>query len=50
MSTKNAAAVGFAALAFAEGFSAGRLFGATFTGVVYEVPGGFDPNARTATP
>lgn len=33
-----------------EGFSAGRLFGATFTGVVYEIPGGFDPNARTATP
>ncbi|MFI6868310.1 SMP-30/gluconolactonase/LRE family protein [Nocardia sp. NPDC050406] len=34
----------------AEGFSAGRLFAATFTGVIYEVPGGFDPNARTATP
>lgn len=32
------------------GFSAGRLFGATFTGVIYEIPGGFDPNARTATP
>lgn len=32
------------------GFSAGRLFGATFAGVVYEIPGGFDPNARTATP
>ncbi|MEV5651967.1 SMP-30/gluconolactonase/LRE family protein [Nocardia sp. NPDC052254] len=32
------------------GFSAGRLFAATFTGVVYEIPGGFDPNARTATP
>ncbi len=32
------------------GFSAGRLFGATFTGQVYEIPGGFDPNARTATP
>ncbi|GAA5085386.1 SMP-30/gluconolactonase/LRE family protein [Nocardia iowensis] len=33
-----------------QGFAAGRLFGATFTGVVYEIPGGFDPNARTATP
>ncbi|WP_067698083.1 SMP-30/gluconolactonase/LRE family protein [Nocardia jejuensis] len=33
-----------------RGFSAGRLFGATFTGLVYEIPGGFDPNARTATP
>lgn len=33
-----------------QGFSAGRLFGATFNGVVYEIPGGFDPNARTATP
>ncbi|MFB7722239.1 MULTISPECIES: SMP-30/gluconolactonase/LRE family protein [unclassified Nocardia] len=33
-----------------QGFSAGRLFGATFTGVVYEIPGGFDPNARTAAP
>lgn len=32
------------------GFAAGRLFGATFTGAIYEVPGGFDPNARTATP
>ncbi|MFF3225228.1 SMP-30/gluconolactonase/LRE family protein [Nocardia suismassiliense] len=32
------------------GFSAGRLFGATFTGLIYEIPGGFDPNARTATP
>jgi hypothetical protein len=32
------------------GFSAGRLFGATFTGTVYEIPGGFDPNASTATP
>ncbi|MEU6559823.1 SMP-30/gluconolactonase/LRE family protein [Nocardia nova] len=34
----------------ASGFSAGRLFAATFTGAVYEIPGGFDPNARTATP
>ncbi|AHH18645.1 SMP-30/gluconolaconase/LRE-like region-containing protein [Nocardia nova SH22a] len=34
----------------ATGFSAGRLFAATFTGAVYEIPGGFDPNARTATP
>ncbi|MBF6289479.1 hypothetical protein GV791_18840 [Nocardia cyriacigeorgica] len=33
-----------------QGFSAGRLFAATFTGVIYEVPGGFDPNARTAAP
>ncbi|MFE3444048.1 SMP-30/gluconolactonase/LRE family protein [Nocardia sp. NPDC059180] len=33
-----------------KGFSAGRLFAATFTGVIYEVPGGFDPNARTAAP
>ncbi|MFI9504403.1 SMP-30/gluconolactonase/LRE family protein [Nocardia sp. NPDC052566] len=33
-----------------RGFAAGRLFGATFTGVVYEIPGGFDPNATTATP
>ncbi|MFJ1456462.1 SMP-30/gluconolactonase/LRE family protein [Nocardia sp. N2S4-5] len=33
-----------------SGFAAGRLFGATFTGAIYEVPGGFDPNARTATP
>ncbi|WP_194852750.1 hypothetical protein [Nocardia sp. SYP-A9097] len=33
-----------------RGFSAGRLFGATFTGVVYEIPGGFDPNAHTAAP
>lgn len=32
------------------GFSAGRLFGATFTGVIYEIPGGFDPNATTAAP
>ncbi|MFE7798036.1 SMP-30/gluconolactonase/LRE family protein [Nocardia sp. NPDC057440] len=28
-----------------EGFSAGRLFAATFTGAVYEIPGGFDPGA-----
>lgn len=34
----------------AQGFSAGRLFGITFGGVVYEVPCGFDPNARTAAP
>ncbi|MGV9835371.1 SMP-30/gluconolactonase/LRE family protein [Nocardia niigatensis] len=33
-----------------QGFSAGRLFGITFTGVVYEIPGGFDPDARTAAP
>ncbi|NEW48085.1 SMP-30/gluconolactonase/LRE family protein [Nocardia cyriacigeorgica] len=33
-----------------KGFSAGRLFAATFTGVIYEVPGGFDPEARTAAP
>lgn len=33
-----------------EGFSAGRLFGATFTGAIYEIPGGFDPNGRTAAP
>ncbi|MEV6767526.1 hypothetical protein AB0N05_02735 [Nocardia sp. NPDC051030] len=33
-----------------QGFSSGRLFGITFTGLVYEVPGGFDPNAQTATP
>lgn len=33
-----------------QGFSAGRLFGITFTGLVYEVPGGFDPDARTAAP
>ncbi|MGW0250339.1 SMP-30/gluconolactonase/LRE family protein [Nocardia goodfellowii] len=32
------------------GFAAGRLFGATFTGAIFEIPGGFDPNARTATP
>ncbi|MBB5917535.1 sugar lactone lactonase YvrE [Nocardia transvalensis] len=32
------------------GFSAGRLFAATFTGQIYEVPGAFDPDARTATP
>ncbi|WUI67503.1 hypothetical protein OHQ90_33990 [Nocardia sp. NBC_00403] len=28
-----------------EGFSAGRLFAATFTGAIYEIPGGFDPDA-----
>lgn len=33
-----------------QGFSAGRLFGVTFNGVVYEIPGGFDPDARTAAP
>ena len=33
-----------------SGFSAGRLFGATFTGSIYEIPGGFDPRATTATP
>ncbi|MEU8894896.1 hypothetical protein AB0C65_03485 [Nocardia sp. NPDC048505] len=32
------------------GFAAGRLFAATFTGAIFEIPGGFDPNARTATP
>ncbi len=32
------------------GFSAGRLFAATFTGLVYEIPGGYDPDASTATP
>ncbi|MGW4121212.1 SMP-30/gluconolactonase/LRE family protein [Nocardia sp. NPDC004711] len=31
-----------------QGFSAGRLFGITFSGMVYEMPGGFDPDARTA--
>ncbi|MEV6098268.1 hypothetical protein [Nocardia sp. NPDC051981] len=31
-----------------QGFSAGRLFGITFSGMVYEIPGGFDPDARTA--
>lgn len=33
-----------------RGFSAGRLFRAGFDGGIYEVPGGFDPAARTATP
>ncbi|MEV6275295.1 hypothetical protein [Nocardia sp. NPDC051832] len=32
------------------GFAAGRLFAATFTGAIFEIPGGFDPDARTATP
>lgn len=32
------------------GFSAGRLFAATFTGAIYEIPGGFDPDATTAAP
>ncbi|MFI5780881.1 SMP-30/gluconolactonase/LRE family protein [Nocardia sp. NPDC051570] len=32
------------------GFSAGRLFAATFAGLVYEVPGGFDPAASAAAP
>ncbi|PYE16440.1 SMP-30/gluconolaconase/LRE-like protein [Williamsia limnetica] len=32
------------------GFSAGRLFRAGFDGNIYEIPGGFDPNARTAAP
>ncbi|MFE3259408.1 SMP-30/gluconolactonase/LRE family protein [Nocardia sp. NPDC059229] len=31
-----------------QGFSAGRLFGITFSGMVYEIPGGFEPDARTA--
>ncbi|MFC9897467.1 SMP-30/gluconolactonase/LRE family protein [Nocardia sp. NPDC127579] len=33
-----------------DGFGAGRLFAATFTGAIFEIPGGFDPNARTAAP
>lgn len=32
------------------GFAQGRLFRAGFDGNVFEVPGGFDPNATTATP
>jgi hypothetical protein len=32
------------------GFSDGRLFRAGFDGDIYEIPGGFDPNARTAAP
>ncbi|MFD9549099.1 SMP-30/gluconolactonase/LRE family protein [Nocardia salmonicida] len=32
-----------------NGFSAGRLFAATFTGAIYEIPGAFDPDARTAS-
>ena len=32
------------------GFSDGRLFRAGFDGSVYEIPGGFDPGARTAAP
>ncbi|KAA0023262.1 SMP-30/gluconolactonase/LRE family protein [Antrihabitans cavernicola] len=32
------------------GFSAGRLFRAGFDGQIYEIPGGFDANARTAIP
>ncbi|MCX5043775.1 SMP-30/gluconolactonase/LRE family protein [Aldersonia sp. NBC_00410] len=32
------------------GFGQGRLFRAGFDGAVYEIPGGFDPGARTATP
>ncbi|KAA0022595.1 SMP-30/gluconolactonase/LRE family protein [Antrihabitans cavernicola] len=32
------------------GFSAGRLFRAGFDGNIYEIPGGFDPAARTAAP
>ena len=32
------------------GFSNGRLFRAGFDGNIYEIPGGFDPNARTAAP
>ncbi|HEY9316026.1 hypothetical protein [Williamsia sp.] len=32
------------------GFSAGRLFRAGFDGNIYEIPGGFDPNATAATP
>ncbi|UGT61668.1 SMP-30/gluconolactonase/LRE family protein [Nocardia asteroides] len=34
----------------ASGFAAGRLFAATFTGSIYEIPGGFDPAATTAAP
>ncbi|MFC8045457.1 SMP-30/gluconolactonase/LRE family protein [Nocardia sp. NPDC057353] len=30
-----------------SGFAAGRLFAATFTGSIYEIPGGFDPAAAT---
>lgn len=44
MSVRKSAAVALAM------FSAGRLFGVTFNGVVYEIPGGFDPDARTAAP
>ena len=33
-----------------RGFASGRLFRAGFDGRIYEVPGGFDPAARTATP
>ncbi|MFC3965093.1 SMP-30/gluconolactonase/LRE family protein [Nocardia jiangsuensis] len=33
-----------------SGFAAGRLFAATFTGSIYEIPGGFDPAATTAAP
>lgn len=32
------------------GFADGRLFRAGFDGNIYEIPGGFDPAARTATP
>lgn len=32
------------------GFSAGRLFAATFTGAIYEIPSGFDPSATAAAP
>ncbi len=34
----------------AVGFSDGRLFRAGFDGNIFEIPSGFDPNARTATP
>ena len=32
------------------GFSKGRLFRAGFDGNIYEIPGGFDPNASAAAP
>jgi gluconolactonase len=33
-----------------SGFAQGRLFRAGFDGAIYEIPGGFDPSARAATP
>uniref|UniRef100_UPI00083472AC SMP-30/gluconolactonase/LRE family protein n=1 Tax=Aldersonia kunmingensis TaxID=408066 RepID=UPI00083472AC len=32
------------------GFAQGHLYRAGFDGAIYEIPGGFDPHARTATP